>query len=231
MIVLGIDVETTGLDPNKDKIIEIGCKLYDFKKQMSLGELSFIVDPMEEYIIQPEAERLHGISKEIIDTYAVDYSDTWNIVAEMARKADALMAHNAPFDRGFLEKISPVFNDKPWINTMVDIPYPPEITTRKLTYIAADHGIVNPNAHRALDDVNTMIQVAKNYDINTIVKRSNAKTITVRALVDYDNKDKAKEAKFHWDGNNKRWIKDIKDFELEDLKKSVEFKIREVKEK
>jgi DNA polymerase-3 subunit epsilon len=221
-------VETTGLDNKKDKIVEIGCKLYDFKNNTSLGELSLIVRPKGEYSIHPEAEKLHGINANIIEKYGFS-TEIWEIIKIMATKADAFMAHNALFDQGFLQHIDGIFKDKPWINTMTDISYPPNITTRKLTYIAAEHGIVNPNAHRALDDVNTMILIARNYDIDILVKRSNAKTITIQAIVNFDNKQKAKDARFRWDANNKRWIKEIKDFELEDLKKSVEFEIKEIK--
>ena len=42
--ILILDTETTGLDENKDEVIEIGCILFDVSFKCVLSQVSFLLD-------------------------------------------------------------------------------------------------------------------------------------------------------------------------------------------
>ena len=48
--------------------------------------------------------------------------------------------------------LEPLFLEKTHIDTSIDIPFPENISTRKLTYLAFEHGFMMQNAHRAIFD-------------------------------------------------------------------------------
>jgi len=58
--ILILDTETTGLDENKDEVIEIGCILFDVSFKCVLSQVSFLF-PVE----NNEAEHVNGISAEV----------------------------------------------------------------------------------------------------------------------------------------------------------------------
>lgn len=93
------DTETTGLDPlNGDRIIEIAC--LELERDLPTGRVYHqVIDPERD--VPPEATRVHGFSRA-------------DLVGKprFAEIADALLdfigdspmvAHNAPFDFGFLD--------------------------------------------------------------------------------------------------------------------------------
>jgi DNA polymerase-3 subunit epsilon len=142
------------------------------------------------------------------------------------------VAHNAPFDRGFLlaeldrhQIAAPVLRGLPWIDTLHDIPFATQPDSKKLKYLASDHGFINPFAHRAVFDVLTMLRVLSEYDLSTVVGRAQTPDIIIRAVVPHPKrdgglgKDKAKLAGFRWqDVDGKQyplmWVKKIKESEL-----------------
>lgn len=97
-ITIVFDVETTGLDPYKDKhrIIEIGAiKLINGIKQ---AEFHKYIDPERE--IDPKAEQIHGINREFLKGKP-KFADVAIELLDFLQEA-TLVAHNAKFDIGFI---------------------------------------------------------------------------------------------------------------------------------
>ncbi len=220
MLLLGTDTETTGLDKDNNVIIEVAAVLYDFEDKFYAEMVSFLSNPGVE---------LDEIIKEITgiqDKHLIKYStDRWAQVQEMHDKCDYVVAHNAPFDVGFLEK--KINFNKPVIDTLVDIPWPKHTNTRKLKYAATDHGFANNFAHRALFDVVTMLQILSCYDINVVIERSKSRLIKIIAQTSYEDRQLAKDAGFYWDPDIKKWSKKMK--ELDYHYNNYDFKTVEVK--
>lgn len=95
-----LDVETTGIDPRHGhRVIELACvELEDFLP--TGATFHRLIHPDRD--IEPEAERVHGISLASLTGkprfHEPDVADAF-----LAFVGDApLIAHNAPFDRGFV---------------------------------------------------------------------------------------------------------------------------------
>jgi hypothetical protein len=109
---LVVDVETTGLDPQRDEIIELAMTPFNYSLDgtvFSVGD-SFqgLRQPSEP--IAPEITAITGITNEMVAGQVIDPAE----VAKFAAPASLIIAHNAAFDRRFLERFSDVFSTKPW---------------------------------------------------------------------------------------------------------------------
>ena len=94
-----LDTETTGLDPRGHRIIEIACiEIEDF---LPTGKhFHRFIDPERD--IDPDAERVHGISRASLRGKP-RFADAEIADAFLEFVGDApLVAHNAAFDRGFI---------------------------------------------------------------------------------------------------------------------------------
>lgn len=94
---VSFDVETTGLDPQVEKIVEIGAAGFD--RGGNLGEYQQLIDPG--CPIHPDAVAIHGITDEMVAS-CPPISDVLPDVVEFFGDS-VLIAHNAPFDIGFLD--------------------------------------------------------------------------------------------------------------------------------
>ena len=95
-LLLGIDLETTGLDPQKDKIIEVGWTLFDSNGYKCLRAKSSLV-----YLglqLSKEIEALTGITSEMLDSSGVELSTAFSCPS-----FDYFVAHNASFEKSFLK--------------------------------------------------------------------------------------------------------------------------------
>lgn len=220
MKILGIDVETTGLDRENDEIIELGAVLWDWEKQKPIWMINHLMKPEGE--LREEITKITGIEKEDFK-YSMDPKVVEAQLHIMMLDCDYIMAHNAPFDRAFVERIFSYpdlkeWAPKPWLDTKADIEYD-EIKHKhnNLVTLAATHGFLNPFAHRAVFDVLTMLMVAKNYDIKEMANRAASPAIRAVASVTFGQKDLAKEAGFMWEPKKKYWFKDLKMCDQEKL--------------
>lgn len=116
-----LDVETTGLDPKSGhRVIELACvEVVDF---IPTGQTFHeLIHPDRE--IDPDAERVHGISLASLQGKP-RFHEPAIADAFLAFVADApLIAHNAPFDRGFINHElglcgKPALPDERWIDTL-----------------------------------------------------------------------------------------------------------------
>ena len=211
-IVLGLDVETTGLLPETDRITEIGAVLLDWNTGTPLEIMSRLVFP--EIPIPAEVVKLNGITEAMIEEHGILEEDALMELGCMMDKVEYVMAHNAAFDRGFIHaafvRRGLVDPEKPWLCSRMDIKYDEAINTRHLTYLAAEHGFCNPFQHRAIFDVLTMLKVAESYDFDAIVARSLEPIVIVQALVSFDEKEFAKARGYQWFAPKKQWWKSAK---------------------
>jgi DNA polymerase-3 subunit epsilon len=74
-----------------------------------------------------------------------------------------------------------------------------------LTYLAADHGFLNPFAHRALFDCATTFRLVSPY-LGELIARSYEKEFTLRALQSpFESKDILKGRGYFWDAESRCW--------------------------
>jgi DNA polymerase III subunit epsilon len=215
MLVCGIDIETTGLVADKDTILEIGLALWDVdSKKLHVCESMLITSDIK---YSEESEKVHGITDDMIMYSGLRLEDAILKLRWYCDNSEYFVAHNGnAFDRLFLDKwflkeADLSLAEKPWIDTMTDIPYPKHIKTRKLDYLAMEHGFINPFPHRALFDTMTMLRILSQYNIEEVLVLTKSPMIRVVALVSFDDKDKAKTAGYKWDAEKKQWYRNIKE--------------------
>ena len=227
MKILGIDTETTGLNPQKDSITEIGLVLYDTDMRAPVRISGFLV---KGGLVTAEITRITGITQQAVDTYGYAPDQAVKAVQSMGAQADYFCAHNAPFDRDFIgETASRQKMDiamKPWIDTRTDLP--PEAyklgKSASLKYLACDHGFLY-SAHRAVSDVLAMFQLMAMYDLDTIIKRSQMKNVEVRAQVSYGDRLLARERGYYWKSELKQWRRPMKADEVEAERQNAPFPV------
>lgn len=230
MKVLFLDVETTGLDHKSDRVVEIGASLYCTIQHRVLKSICFLTAD-DTVKITAEISSINKITQKMLERDAVTYNSILKTLTEaFVESADYLCAHNATFDKSFLESELERAKlpkwEKPWLDTLTDIPYPESITTRKLTHLAAEHNFLNPFPHTAMSDVLTTQKIFSHYKIDDIVKRSKTPNVIIWALVDYASRDKAKKFSFRYEPTSKRWYKKMKQDEFEKEKSKYDFNIK-----
>jgi DNA polymerase-3 subunit epsilon len=146
-----IDLETTGGNPETEKIIEVGMVKIENRKIVE--ERSFLVNPQKD--IPDFVQKLTGIRKadvehapkieEVIDEIMVFIGDA------------ILVAHNTSFDipflNGVLKKLQRPSMDNKVICTNIMTKYMiPDIMSSNLNYMSQIFGISHSQAHRAIED-------------------------------------------------------------------------------
>lgn len=232
MLILFTDVETTGLDPKIDRVVEVGASLYCTEHRRILRSFCVLLGD-DTVRMSPEISKINLITNSMLDNHAFKPKESLEVLNDaFIYQADYLCAHNAPFDRSFLEaeflRFGMELLEKPWIDTCVDLPYPDSIKTRKLTHLASEHGFLNPFPHTALSDTLTCQRIFSMYSLEEIFKRAQSPNITIRALVDYGNREKASKRGYRWNPEQKRWLKQIKQFDLDKEQKDSDFEIEVV---
>lgn len=195
-MLLIVDTETTGLDPNKDSCLEIGAILFNVPARSVLAQNSFLM-PVQ----SNEAEAINRIPAEITRLNqpwhkAMDYFNS------LLDCSEVLVAHNATFDRQwFGNGVLPEINKK-WICTMEDISWPsdrqlgsrPSVRDLSLAY-----GVPVWNAHRALTDCIYLAEVFKKCEnLESLLLEGLEPRTLFRAQVSYDQRHLAKKAGFRW---------------------------------
>jgi DNA polymerase-3 subunit epsilon len=228
MYWLGFDCESSGLQVKTDSIIEVGAVLWDVQRRTPVMQYSALIKG--NFAVTEEITRITGITKEDTEKFGIPFQDAVRGMGDLIRHASHIVAHNGTnFDRPILEaellRHELPVPPHPWIDTAVDVEYPPSITVRKLSYLACEHGFLNPFAHRAVSDVLTMMKIVGAYDEAQILKWSSSPPVTIRAKVTYDDRLLASARGYRWDAERKFWIKSIKEFQLEAEMQGAPFEI------
>ncbi len=214
-----LDVETTGLKPQTDRIIQIAIVKFTF------GLDGRIFDIVEEFmafedpgqLIPSHITHLTGIT----DNHVRDQRINDLQIIKLMQQADLVIAHNADFDRPFVEKRFPIFAEKAWACSMAEIPWSSErIGSMKQDYIAFKLGFFY-DAHWALTDCLAGIEIlskrlpsSDKLALATLLEHARKPSYRIWAQNSpIKRKDDLKQRGYWWndgaDGRLKSWYKDV----------------------
>lgn len=244
------DTETTGFKAKDgDKVIEIGAQVCDYKFNVLKEFQTFI--KRSEPLTQEIKDITHITDEDLAG--GMDAMSAWQSFGVFCEGSTHIFAHNAPFDRGFLDeavksddagltRASQLLNI-PHVDTKMDLKRVANAKCRRLQHIALDFGIaVDPSKqHRALADVELMRQVILRcgQTFEEIIAYMNDEVVTTAIVIPKPWTDggegnaRAKELGFRYEklGDKtfpKTWVKAVKRSELDDLKKNCKYLLVEV---
>ncbi|MEZ5315734.1 MAG: DUF3820 family protein [Chlamydiales bacterium] len=151
------DTETTGIRPDKDRIVEIAA--YDPTTERTFSKL---VNPG--IPIPKEASDIHGITNDMV-AQAPSFAEVGNAFLAFCNEDTILVAHNNEnFDKHFLIQEFKRNQIELLNYDMVDSlkwarKYRPDLPRHNLQFLRQIYGFNMNNAHRALDDVMTLYQI------------------------------------------------------------------------
>lgn len=98
------DVETTGLNPKEDFIIQLSVTKMSGVNLSILDRRNWYIKPAHAYTIHPDAEKVHGISKEFLEKNGVDIRTIAPDFMAFINDCDVLSYNGNTFDIKFIYK-------------------------------------------------------------------------------------------------------------------------------
>ena len=216
-----VDVETTGLDPQSDVIIELALRRvrYDGRGRILKIDrpVSWFEDPGRP--LDDDVMRITGLTDAGLFGQRIDDAEA----ARLLRTAHLIIAHNAAFDRKFVERRLPQAGGLPWACSMCEVDWAAAgFEGRTLGWLGAQAGWFH-FAHRASGDVDAVIGLLSHHlpDSRTVlselVARSATPSMRVEAVgADFGVKDELRARGYRWNPDDKLWWKEVPAEELPD---------------
>ena len=226
-LAIFLDLETTGLNPETNEIIEIAMVPFEYSSDGRIFKVHDAFNELQEPrsgSIHEEITRITGITDDMVRGHKIDADKVMEIVTPAA----LIIAHNASFDRKFAEKMFDVFSTKAWACSMTQVPWAEEhFDGAKLEYLAMKSDFFY-DAHRAAVDCHAAIEL-----LSKPLPRSGK--LTLQSLLEearkpmfrvwaegspFDFKDVLKARGYRWsdgsDGKLRSWYRDVLEDGLED---------------
>lgn len=213
-----LDTETTGLVAARDEIIELAMVPFQYDEA---GQIVFVGQPwvrlrQPSVPIPPEITRVTGITDAMVAGHTIDPAE----VAAYVAGAVIVVAHNAAFDRPFVERFCEAFKLKSWACSMREVDWAGHgFEGTKLSYLAAQAGFFF-TGHRAENDCLAGIEILSRTlssgqtALRHMLEAARATTWRIAAVnAPYHHKDTLKARGYRWnDGGNlspKAWWIDV----------------------
>jgi len=207
-----LDTETTGLNATSDKIIELGIVVFEYSPET--GQAYRVLEVFNELEdpgmpIPPESTKVHNITDTMVAGKRID--DV--AVKALMKDVSIVIAHNANFDRGFIESRFPFFADKSWACSLAQVPWKSEgFGSAGLEFLAYRFGF-HFGGHRASVDCQALLEVLQSElpvsggkVMKALLANARANEIKVWALnAPFDQKDKLKGRGYRWEAERKTW--------------------------
>ena len=221
-----LDLETTGTHKKNDKIIEIALKVIQLNKHngkevTAIAEYESFQDPGMH--IPEQATIINNITDEMVKDHEID----WTKVTEIFSLSQLFVAHNASFDRAFLDRYLEISQKKVWACSINDINWIKRgFTNSKLELLAHWHGYYY-ESHRAMIDVDAMIHLVihphykENKPIIELIEKARKYQSRIIVKFNYSKElvDVIKTKRYSFNGTTKEWSKIILDEDVDNEKK------------
>ncbi len=189
------DIETTGFNPLKEDLLEIGAVKY--KNGVKIGEFSSLIRPGK--AISEEIQKLTGITPEMVADAPLP-EDLLRKFKEFSA-GSVLVAHNARFDVRFITaKYQQFFGEKMTLAYLDTLGLArsvwPAFKSYRLNNVAKELGIKLQNHHRATDDAQCAAEILLKAlektsdrkfewlnDLNTLVKESGVEHLQTNHVI------------------------------------------------
>lgn len=178
---VAVDIETTGLSPEKDQIIEVGA--LKVREGQVVDTLSLLIKP--DIYLPDKIVELTGITDEMLE-HESSFSTVSHSIYEFLGN-DPLLGHNVRFDYSFL-KYHLANSGYNISNNVIDTlriarVLHPELPSRSLASMCNAYGLVNKAAHRAYEDA----RVTMDLYMAMCERITSAEDSRIRELLSYTN--------------------------------------------
>lgn len=217
-----VDVETEGLDPEQHAIIEMALMMIDVDRLDECEVLrqalpqSWLQDPKRP--LDEKIEKITGLNNTMLHGRAIDD----RAVLDGLGGAHLIIAHNARFDRAFIERRWPQLAGKAWACSCNEIDWLElGFDGRGLGHLLMQQGFFN-SAHRAADDIWSLFNLLTSEPagirdertrshLDRLVEASETETYRLEATnAPFRAKDALKARGYRWDPARRVWWTEIK---------------------
>jgi DNA polymerase III subunit epsilon len=227
-----VDTETTGMDFIDDQVIEIGIVVFEYGADSGrigpvVGRYGALEDPGRP--IPPESTKIHGITDEMVR--GKRFADPE--IESLLQGVGIVIAHNAGFDRPFLESRLPLFAGLHWGCSIRDVHWKAHgYGSSSLEFLAFRSGFFY-EAHRAETDCLALLAVlgkplgdSGRPALHALLENARQPGFRVAALRSHiDTKNLLKARGYRWNPEDRVWVGDIggseREAELAWLKKAI----------
>lgn len=209
-----IDVETTGLEAGTDKVIELAIQRFRFDAR---GRIVQVGEPRvwredPGFPLDPRITALTGLTDAALKDQAIDEPTALDLLAS----ADLIIAHNARFDRPFVERRLPAAAGKAWACSMAEVDWLDlGFDGRALAHLVGQCGWFY-EGHRADNDILALLYLLAHglEDGSTVLSHllaaSDRPSYRVNAVdAPFEAKDRLKARGYRWNADLRHWSKDI----------------------
>lgn len=212
-----IDVETTGLQLEDDVVIQLAAVMFEYGP--ATGRV-FNVEPPVSWLEDPgrpipaQVSELTGLTDEMVAGQRIDD----HALGQMLNRSALVIAHNAEFDRGFVERRLPDFASAYWACSQRDIDWDAEgLRSHSLEWLLQKQAAMFFDGHRADADcvagvhlLSTELPKSKRPVLQALLETARVGAYRVYAVGSpFDTKDLLKARRYRWDADRKCWWREI----------------------
>lgn len=226
-----LDVETTGLDRAADEVIELALV------QFTLSDEGRILGVRREYqgLQQPskplpqEITRITGITDAMLKNQKID----WDFITGILSESKAIFAHNAAFDRPFIDRYCTRKVPVLWGCSMSQIQWTAYgHRSRSLEQLCRDHGFFY-DAHRAMSDIQSALHLLQfpspgkypTHFMEMIATAAEPDFHVLATKAPFEAKDRLKQMGFRWNPEDRVWHKMVSALDLKPVLEWMEIHV------